>query len=57
MGKSNEVELYDVFTNWYMLVYRKFLPKDKDLFEYVTKTYPKITKIGNTWHGLTIICP
>ena len=59
-GKIRETELYECFTDWYKTLYGKQLPKGKELFEYVTKTYtnlPGVSKKLNAWHGLSIISP
>lgn len=59
-GKIREPELYEVFTDWYKVLYGKQLPKGKELFEYVTRSYanvPGVSKKLNVWNGLSIVSP
>ena len=59
-GRIRETELYEAFTDWYKTYHGKQLPKGKELFEYITKSYanvPGISKKMNAWHGLSIISP
>ena len=53
-----ELDLLKAFDDWYRLFHGKKVPKNKDLFEYITKYYENetsVTKNGTLWYGLVLI--
>jgi len=59
-SKIRENELYEVFSDWFKTYHGKQLPKGKELFDYITRSYvnvPGVSKKLNAWHGLKIISP
>lgn len=52
-GKVKETSLYEVFKGWFQLHHGKNIPKGRELFEYMNKTYGK--KVKGVWHDVTII--
>jgi hypothetical protein len=41
-GKIRENELYEVFVEWFKTYHGKQLPKDRDLFVYISKYYENV---------------
>ncbi len=53
-----ELDLLKAFDDWYRLFHGKKVPKNKDLFEYITNYYENetsVTKNGTLWYGLVLI--
>ena len=52
-GKVKETSLYEVFKGWFQLHHGKNIPKGRELFEYMNKSYGK--KVKGVWHDVSII--
>jgi P4 family phage/plasmid primase-like protien len=52
-GSINDVELYETFKEWWTLFQGRNVPKGKQLFDYINKTFGN--KVGRGWKGISII--
>lgn len=52
-GSINDEELYETFKAWWTLFHGRQVPKGKQLFDYINKTFGN--KVGRGWKGISLI--